>query len=138
MRSSKSPLENYIEVLGKCRWPYKLRCLVRMVLDSILPHAVSGPNDHRKDAPPFIIWPNEWMLFDYFKDLMDVEMYLEKMYHFAGEYFGLLFYFSALFIPSMLFLRTQNVLQRLIDNSQKWRFLDLRFWHLRSLTTQIV
>ena len=24
-----------------------------MVVDSILPYAESGPNDHRKDAPPF-------------------------------------------------------------------------------------
>ena len=32
---------------------YKLGCVVRMVVDSILPHAESGPNDHRKDAPPF-------------------------------------------------------------------------------------
>ena len=32
---------------------FKLGCLVRMVVDSILPHAKSGPNDHRKDAPPF-------------------------------------------------------------------------------------
>ena len=24
-----------------------------MVVDSILPHAESGPNNHRKDAPPF-------------------------------------------------------------------------------------
>ena len=24
-----------------------------MVVDSILPHAECGPNDHRKDAPPF-------------------------------------------------------------------------------------
>ena len=31
----------------------KLGCVVRMVIDSILPHAESGPNDHRKDAPPF-------------------------------------------------------------------------------------
>ena len=29
----------------------KLGCVVRMVVDSILPHAESGPNDHRKDAP---------------------------------------------------------------------------------------
>ena len=28
--------------------------MVRMVVDSILPHAEFGPNDHRKDAPPFI------------------------------------------------------------------------------------
>ena len=32
----------------------KLGCVVRMVVDSILPHAESGPNDHRNDAPPFI------------------------------------------------------------------------------------
>ena len=31
----------------------KLGCVVRMVVDSILPHAESGPNDHRKDALPF-------------------------------------------------------------------------------------
>ena len=24
-----------------------------MVVDTILPHAESGPNDHQKDAPPF-------------------------------------------------------------------------------------
>ena len=32
----------------------KLGCVVRMVVHSILPHAECGPNDHRKDAPPFI------------------------------------------------------------------------------------
>ena len=32
---------------------HKLGCVVRMVVDSILPHAECGPNDHRKDAPPF-------------------------------------------------------------------------------------
>ena len=31
----------------------ELGCVVRMVVDSILPHAESGPNDQRKDAPPF-------------------------------------------------------------------------------------
>ena len=31
----------------------KLGCVVRMVVDSILPHAKSGPNDHRQDASPF-------------------------------------------------------------------------------------
>ena len=35
----------------------KLGCVVRMiatmVVDTILPHAECGPNDHRKDAPPF-------------------------------------------------------------------------------------
>ena len=33
---------------------HKLGCVVRMVVDSILPHAESGQNDHRKDAPPFM------------------------------------------------------------------------------------
>ena len=28
--------------------------MVRMVVDFILPHAECGPNDHQKDAPPFI------------------------------------------------------------------------------------
>ena len=32
----------------------KLGCVVRMVVDFTLPHAESGPNDHRKDALPFI------------------------------------------------------------------------------------
>ena len=31
----------------------KLGCVARMVVDSELPHTESGPNDHRKDAPPF-------------------------------------------------------------------------------------
>ena len=31
----------------------KLGCVVRTVVDSILPHAECGPNNHRKDAPPF-------------------------------------------------------------------------------------
>ena len=35
----------------------KLGCVVRMVVDSILPHEDSEPNDHRKDAPPFITQP---------------------------------------------------------------------------------
>ena len=30
-----------------------LECVLRMVVDTILPHAESGPNDHRKYAPPF-------------------------------------------------------------------------------------
>ena len=34
---------------------HKLGCVVRMVVDSILHHAESGPNDHRKNAPPFIL-----------------------------------------------------------------------------------
>ena len=32
---------------------YKLGCVVRMVVDSILPHAECGPNDNRKDAPSY-------------------------------------------------------------------------------------
>ena len=32
---------------------HKLGCVVKMVVDTILPHAESGSNDHRKDAPPF-------------------------------------------------------------------------------------
>ena len=31
----------------------KRGCVVRMVVDSIPPHAKIGPNDHWKDAPPF-------------------------------------------------------------------------------------
>ena len=34
---------------------YKLGCVVKMVVNTILPHAESGRNDHRKDAPPFIL-----------------------------------------------------------------------------------
>ena len=34
----------------------KLGCVVRMVVDFILPHAESGPNDHRKGAPQFNRW----------------------------------------------------------------------------------
>ena len=60
---------------------------------------------------------NESRLFDYFKDLMDVAMCLERMYQFADGYFGLLFYFLALFIPSMLFPRMPNDLPRLISDS---------------------
>ena len=32
---------------------YKLGCVVRMVVNSILPHAEYGPNNHREDAPLF-------------------------------------------------------------------------------------
>ena len=31
----------------------KLGCVVRMVVESIVPHAECGPNDQRKDAPRF-------------------------------------------------------------------------------------
>ena len=41
------------ETYGSMRFPSKLGCVVRMVVGSILPHAECGPNDHRKDAPPF-------------------------------------------------------------------------------------
>ena len=34
----------------------KLGCVVRMVVDSILLHAGSGPNDHLKDASLFTKW----------------------------------------------------------------------------------
>ena len=34
---------------------FKLGCVVRMAVDSILLDAESGPNDHRKDAALFII-----------------------------------------------------------------------------------
>ena len=40
---------NFYKILSCC----KLGCVIRMVVDSILPHAKSGPNDHWKDAPPF-------------------------------------------------------------------------------------
>ena len=30
---------------------HKLGCVVTIVVDSILPHAESGPTDHQKDAP---------------------------------------------------------------------------------------
>ena len=48
---------------------YKLGCVVRMVVDSLLSHPENGPNDHRKDAPQFIWislifrkWPFRWRL----------------------------------------------------------------------------
>ena len=48
----------------------KLGCVVRMVIDSLLPHAKSGPNDHRKDAPPLRTkMPSllqKWICSDYF------------------------------------------------------------------------
>ena len=31
----------------------ELGCVIRMVVDSILPHAESGPIDHQKDAPVY-------------------------------------------------------------------------------------
>ena len=30
---------------------HKPECVVRMIVDSILPHTECGPNDHRKNAP---------------------------------------------------------------------------------------
>ena len=42
----------------------KLGCVVKMVVDSILSHAESGPNDHRIDAPQFIgRFSVRWTLF---------------------------------------------------------------------------
>ena len=35
-----------------------------MVVDSILPHAECGPNDHRKDAPPFTVNSDRSVSFD--------------------------------------------------------------------------
>ena len=45
-------VEKKVEQIGKKS--SKLGCVVRMVVDSILPYAESGPKDHRKDAPLFI------------------------------------------------------------------------------------
>ena len=39
----------------KSEFVNKLGYVVRMVVDSILLHVESGPNDHRKDAPPFTL-----------------------------------------------------------------------------------
>ena len=52
--SGSGPVTSYIS--GK----YKLGCVVRMVVGSILPDAESWPNDHRKDVPPFTV---EKMIF---------------------------------------------------------------------------
>ena len=51
----------------------KLGCVVRMVIASILPHAESGPNDNRKDAPPFkqnlsFEWISQDMNLIFFKE----------------------------------------------------------------------
>ena len=56
-----------------------------MIVDSILPHAESGPNDHRKDALPFTRYelvikknviidgiPDRWDIDEYLKDIEDV------------------------------------------------------------------
>ena len=53
-RSMSVPVFELKLVSIQVDYRYKLGCVVRMVIDSILPHAESGPNDHRKDAPPFI------------------------------------------------------------------------------------
>ena len=87
MKSSKSPLENYIEVLGK--YLFLWASLADVDFES---------------------------KFSYFKDLMAVEMCLGRMYPFAGEYSGLLFCFLVSSIPSMSFLRMRNDLPRLIYN----------------------
>ena len=36
----------------------ELGCVVGMVVDSIISHAVCGPNDYRKGAPPFRVRVN--------------------------------------------------------------------------------
>ena len=46
--------QNYNMILNYVASMTELGCVVRMVVDSILLHAEYGPNDHRKDAPPFI------------------------------------------------------------------------------------
>ena len=43
----------------------KLGRVVRMVVDSILPHGEFGPNDHRKDAPPFRTFKTITQFFDF-------------------------------------------------------------------------
>ena len=40
-------------------------CVVRIVVDSMLPHTEYGPNDHRKDAPPFISFEKRIFCFSY-------------------------------------------------------------------------
>ena len=52
--TGKGPKMNMFDFRAFQEKMHKLGCVVRMVVDSILPHAESGPNDHRKDAPPFI------------------------------------------------------------------------------------
>ena len=60
-----------------------------MIVDSILPHAESGPNDHRKDALPFTRYelvikknviidgiPDRWDIDEYLKDIEDVWGYV--------------------------------------------------------------
>ena len=50
----------FSRIIPKCLGN-KLGCVVRMVVDSILPHAECGLNDHRKDAPPFSkLWILYW------------------------------------------------------------------------------
>ena len=46
----------------------KVGCVVVMVVVSILPHAEFGPNDHRKDAPPFT---NNISLYCYFFNFLN-------------------------------------------------------------------
>ena len=51
------------QMYSKCKlWdldflPCKVECVFEMVIVSILPYAKFGPNDHRKDTPRFIDWP---------------------------------------------------------------------------------
>ena len=40
-------------IFSYSRFHHKPGCVVSMDVDSILPHAESGPNDHLKDAPQF-------------------------------------------------------------------------------------
>ena len=44
----------------------ELGCVVRMVVDSMLLHAESGPNDHRKEAPRFIqLFHSHWLMVNF-------------------------------------------------------------------------
>ena len=66
-------LWSMITALSKCfRNTGKLGCMVRMVVDPILPHAECGPNDHRKDASQFTInlkiYFQKYSLFNVFLD----------------------------------------------------------------------
>ena len=49
----KTEIWHRFEVRPEAQCDDKLGCVVRMAVDSILPHAESGPNDHRKDAHQF-------------------------------------------------------------------------------------
>ena len=47
----------------------KVKCVLPMVVDSMLPHAEFGPNDHREDAPHFRISSGKLNLLKIWKKL---------------------------------------------------------------------